>query len=174
MAPEVTAGPPARGGDRGFSLIELVIVMGILTAVLASFYTLLVTTGRGWALLEGQLETQQQPRVATDRLVNDLQQAYDQAIAGGSLTVQKSTIVVCPVIATATTSTVLVENATDVLAASAVTMTALSGTTVPVTISTIGGTSACASNGVSGTALTIAPSVTSAISRERSRPWTAG
>ncbi len=149
--------------ERGFTLIELVIAMALLGGVVATFYFMITTTTRGWLLLQGQLDVQQNPRVASDRVVNDLQQALDNITATG-LTVQKITILVCPVPATATTGTtvILVENATDVYAGAVVTLTALSTGVSPTTVSSVGSATSCAANGVTGTALTITPSVTSA------------
>ncbi len=147
--------------ERGFTLIELLIVMGLLIVIVGGFYSLLVTTDRGWSLLQGQLDTQQSPRVATDRLVNDLQQALDNGIAGANLTVQKISILVCPVPATTTTSIVLVQNATDIPTNTVATLTALAAQAT-ATVTAIGAVTTCAANGATGTALTITPSVTSA------------
>lgn len=148
--------------ERGFTLIELVIAAALLGGVVATFYFMITTMTRGWLLLQGQLDVQQNPRVASDRVVNDLQQALDNAV-GGTLTVSKVTIIICPVTtATMPTATILVQNSTDLATGTAVTLTALSTGISPTTVSSIGAVTTCASNGVTGTALTITPSVTSA------------
>ena len=149
----------ANRGERGFTLIELVIAAALLGGVVATFYFMIVTTTRGWLLLQGQLDTQQNPRAASDRVVADLQQALDNA-PGGTLTVQKTTVIVCPV-TTATTSVIQVENASDIVTGTVVTLTALSTGVSPTTVSSIGAPTTCAANGVTGTALTITPAVTS-------------
>jgi len=157
--------PAARGAagietERGFTLIELVVAAALLGAVVVTFYFMITTTTRGWLLLQSQLDLQQNPRVASDRVVRDLQQAIDNS-TGGTLTVQKAVILVCPVGATATTTVIYVQTPTDLVTGTVVTLTALSTGLSPTIVSTIGAVSTCASTGVSGTALTITPSVTS-------------
>lgn len=154
-------GAPGIRSERGFSLIELVVVAALLSAVVGTFYFMVTTTTRGWLLLQDQLDAQQNPRLASDRVVTDLQQALDNGV-GGTLSVGKITIIVCPVGATATTSTILVENAADIPANAVVTLTALSTGVSPTTVSSVGSATSCAANGVTGTALTISPSLTSA------------
>ncbi|HLW48950.1 MAG TPA: prepilin-type N-terminal cleavage/methylation domain-containing protein [bacterium] len=153
--------PRAAHGQCGFTLIELVIAVALLGGVVATFYFMIATTTRGWLLFQGQLDTQQNPRAASGRVVADLLQALDDA-PGGTLAVQKATIIVCPVTtATEPASTIYVENVTDLQAGSVVTLTALSAGVSPTTVLTIGAPAACAVNGVTGTALTITPAVTS-------------
>lgn len=154
---------PVRAADqRGFTLIELVIAAGLLGGIVATFYFMIAATTRGWLLFQGQLDSQQNPRAAADRVVTDLLQALDDA-PGGTLAVQKATIVVCPVTtATEPASTIYVQNAADMQPGSAVTLTALSTGVSPTTVSSIGASAACAVTGVTGTALTITPAVTSA------------
>jgi len=147
--------------ERGFTLIELAIAAALLGGVVATVYFMISTTTRGWLLLQSQLDVQQNSRIATDRTVNDLLQAIDNAV-GGTLTVQKAIILVCPVVATATTTVIYVQTPTDLVTGTVITLTALSTAVSPTTISAIGAASTCASTGVSGTALTITPSVTSA------------
>ena len=123
---------------------------------------MITTITQGWLLLQGQLDIQQNPRAASDRVVTDLQQALDNSV-GGTLTVHKVSIVVCPV-ATGTmpTATILIQNAGDLVTGTVVTLTALSMGISPTTVSSILALTTCAANGVTGTALTITPSLTSA------------
>jgi prepilin-type N-terminal cleavage/methylation domain-containing protein len=153
---------PPRDDQRGFTLIELVVAAALLGGVVATFYFMITTTTRGWLLFQGQLDTQQNPRAAADRVVTDLLQALDDT-PGGTLAVQKATIVVCPVTtATEPAATIYVENAADIQPGNVVTLTALSTGIAPTTVSAVGSPAACAVNGVTGTALTITPAVTSA------------
>jgi prepilin-type N-terminal cleavage/methylation domain-containing protein len=144
--------------EEGFSLIELAVVLAILTFVVGSFYALLVTTDRGWALLQGQLDAQQNPRIATDRLVNDVQQSSDYTIPGGSqLSVQKVTIVTCPAAAGATQ--ILVENSADMQTGTTVTLTALSAQAVGEVITPTGSSATCGANSTSGAVVLITPTL---------------
>jgi|GEM_PF-2189429 len=161
-----------RGGiagirnEHGFTLIELAIAAALMGGVVATFYFMITTTTRGWLLLQAQLDTQQNPRIASDRVVNDLQQATDNAVAG-TLTVQKATIVVCPVTPSGMpAATILVQNPTDIVAGTVVTLTALATGISPTTVSAIGALTTCAANGVTGTALTISPNLTTSSSAE--------
>ncbi len=111
--------------ERGYTLIELLITLALLASVVWLSYGMIWNIDQGWSLLQGQLDTQQNPRVATDRLVNDLQQSVDYVTPSSSLTVQKATLLTCPVAFPTSTSTILVENAADVPANAVVTLTAL-------------------------------------------------
>jgi prepilin-type N-terminal cleavage/methylation domain-containing protein len=157
---------PHRVGELGFTLIELVIAAALLGGVIASFYFMVITTTRGWLLLQGQLDTQQNPRVASDRVIADLQQASDDA-AAGTLTVQKTTIIVCPVTPSGMPAgTIIVQNPTDIVTGTVVTLTALATGISPTTVSAVGSLTTCAANGITGTALTITPNLTTAASAE--------
>lgn len=150
------------GNERGFTLIEMVIAAALLGGVVATFYFMIVVTARGWLLLQGQFDTQQNSRAASDRVVADLLQALDDGVAG-TLTVQKVTIVVCPITPSGMPAgTILVQNPADVVTGTVVTLTALSTAISPTTVSSIGAATTCAANGVTGTALTITPNVTTA------------
>jgi prepilin-type N-terminal cleavage/methylation domain-containing protein len=152
--------------EHGFTLIELVIAAALLGGVVASFYFMVITTTRGWLLLQGQLDTQQNPRVASDRVIGDLQQATDNAVAG-MLTVEKATIVVCPITPSGMpASTVIVQNATDIVTGTVVTLTALTTGISPTTVAAVGGQTTCGANGITGTSLTISPSLTTSTSAE--------
>ena len=152
-------------------MIELLIAAGLLASVVFVFFGMITTMTRGWALLTGQLDTQQNPRAATDRAVNDLQQSLDYATPSGVMTVQKITPLVCPVAFPTPTSTVLVENPTDITVNSVVTLTALS-TQITRTVTAIAvATSTCAApvGGTqgqtvtsTGTLLTLNSAITSA------------
>jgi prepilin-type N-terminal cleavage/methylation domain-containing protein len=148
--------------QAGFTLVELVIAAALLGGVVATFYFMLTATTRGWLLFQGQLDTQQNPRLASDRIVTDLLQGLDDA-PGGTLTVQKATIVVCPLTtSTMPATTIYVENAADLVPGTAVTLTSLATGVTATTVSAIGAQTACAATGITGTALTISPAVTSA------------
>ncbi len=110
--------------ERGFTLIELLIALGLLASVVWLSYGMIWNIDQGWSLLQGQLDTQQNPRVATDLLMNDLQQSVDYVTPSG-MTVEKVTLLTCPVAFPTSTSTVLIENAADVPANAVVTLTAL-------------------------------------------------
>jgi len=138
-------GPSSIRDERGFTLIELLIAIGLLVVIAGLFYALIITTDRGWSLLQGQLDTQQNSRVATDRLINDLQEATDLAVSGGTLTARKITILTCP--AAAGDTRIFVENAADIPFPSTVTLAALA-TTTPATI-TGTGAGTCANGGTS-------------------------
>ncbi|HEV2440270.1 MAG TPA: prepilin-type N-terminal cleavage/methylation domain-containing protein [bacterium] len=157
-----------RGGvagitsQRGFTLIELVIAAALLGGVVMTFYFMVTTTTRGWLLLQGQLDIQQNPRVASDRVVNDLQQATGNTVTG-TLTIQKATIIVCPVTPSGMPAgTIIIQNPTDLVTGTVVTLTALATGISPTTVSAVGGAATCALNGVTGTQLTITPTLTSA------------
>lgn len=157
---------PGIRNERGFTVLELAIVAALLASVIGSFFFMVTTTTRGWLLLQQQLDVQQNPRVGSDRLVNDLQQAIDNSV-GGTLTVQKATIVVCAVTASGMpVTTILVQNPTDIAAGDVVTLTALSTGISPTTVSAIGAVTACAGSGVTGTALTISPALTTSTAVE--------
>ncbi len=154
---------PVRAED-GFSLIELLIVAGLMVFVVFVFFGMVTNIARGWALLQGQLDTQQNPRVATDRAVNDLQQSLEYAMPSGAMTVQKITILTCGMAFPTSTSTVLVENPTDLQVNSVVTLTALS-TQITRTVTAISTTATtCTLSGISGTGtqLTLDSAITSA------------
>ncbi len=146
--------------ERGFTLTELLVAVVLLAFIAAPFYGLVVAADRGWSLLQGQLDTQQNPRVALERLINDVRQSTDYSITGGTqLTPQKMTILVCP--AGAGGTTLIVENATDIVAGTTVlTLTTLATQETGKTVTAVGATTTCGANGASGTSLTISPALT--------------
>ncbi len=154
--------PSSNAPEQGFTLIELLVAVALLAAIAVPFYALVVGADRGWSLLQGQLDAQQNPRVALERLVNDLRQATDFSITGGTqLSIQKVTILVCPASVGATQ--VLVENASDIQVNSTITLTALSAQETGKTVTAIGSVTTCSANGATGTSLTISPAVASTL-----------
>lgn len=148
--------------EQGFTLIELLVAVALLAAVAVPFYALVVGADRGWSLLQGQLDAQQNPRAALERLINDLRQATDFSITGGTqLSIQKATILVCPAPAGATQ--VLVENASDIQVGSTITLTALSAQETGKTVTAIGAVTTCSANGATGTPLAVSPPVASTL-----------
>ncbi|HEY3249339.1 MAG TPA: prepilin-type N-terminal cleavage/methylation domain-containing protein, partial [bacterium] len=132
-----------REGQRGLTLIELVISIALLAVLGGIFYGMIVTVARGWGGLQGQLDVQQNPRIAVNRMMAEIGQARDFMIdsAGNTLSLVKGTILTADAAAGATTF--MVEDASaltsgkpalllNVLSAERVTISSISGTTVTV------------------------------------------
>lgn len=154
---------PVRRDERGTTLVELLMVLGLLVVFANAFYLPIILSLRGSALLRGQLEVQQQPRVAMERLINDLRQASDYAITTGPplrLAITKVTALLCG--AGAGAGTIIVGNATDLRVGDAVGVTAgaVGLEETGKTITAIG--SGTCAGGASGGALTISPAVINA------------
>ena len=154
---------PVRRDERGTTLVELLMALGLLVVFANAFYLPIILSLRGSALLRGQLEVQQQPRVAIERLINDLRQASDYAIMIGPplrLAITKITALLCG--AGAAAGTIIVGNATDLRVGDAVgvTASAVGLAETGKTITAIG--SGTCAGGASGGALTISPAVTNA------------
>lgn len=154
---------PVRRDERGTTLVELLMVLGLLVVFANAFYLPIILSLRGSALLRGQLEVQQQPRVAMERLINDLRQASDYAITTGPplrLAITKVTALLCG--AGAGAGTIIVGNATDLRVGDAVGVTAgaVGLAETGKTITAIG--SGTCAGGASGGALTISPAVINA------------
>lgn len=127
--------------QRGMSLIEMLVAMVLLALVVVSFYQLAVVGVRGWGALEGQLDVQQHPRVAAQRLVSEVRQAKDFTVdsAGSILGLVKVTILTQD--AAAGDTSVVVEDPSPLVVSrpivllnlnrlEQVTVTAIAGTTV--------------------------------------------
>ncbi len=108
--------PNVHRDDSGLSLIEVVIAVVLFAVIAGVFYGLIVNVTRGWGAVQGQLDVQQNPRLAVTRITAEIEQARDFMIdtAGTTLSVVKGTVLAADVAAGATTFTV--EDAT-VLAA---------------------------------------------------------
>jgi prepilin-type N-terminal cleavage/methylation domain-containing protein len=72
-----------RGRQSGLALVEMLIAIVLMSLVAAAFYELVGVAARGWGALEGQLEVQQQPRLALGRIAGEVRQARDFVIGGG-------------------------------------------------------------------------------------------
>jgi len=101
-----------RRNEAGFTLIEMVIAMVVLSLVIIAFYALITTLTRQWAGMEGQMEVQQQPRLAAGRIVAEIRQARDFVVgscasppcsSGNSLGLVKATVLSADAAAAATT-----------------------------------------------------------------------
>ncbi|MBI3974912.1 MAG: hypothetical protein HY334_00805, partial [Armatimonadetes bacterium] len=73
----------SRRGEHGVMLVDLLTALALLAIIGGAFYAPLILLLRGTTALHGQLETQQQPRVALERVVNDLRQASDYTVSVG-------------------------------------------------------------------------------------------
>lgn len=154
---------PVRRDERGTTLVELLMALGLLVVFANAVYLPIILSLRGSALLRGQLEVQQQPRVAMERLINDLRQASDYAITTGPplrLAITKVTALLCE--AGAGAGTIIVGNAADLRVGDAVGVTAgaVGLAETGKTITAIG--SGTCAGGASGGALTISPAVINA------------
>lgn len=65
------------GRQNGFTLIELIITMGLTVLLLTCLFTLLSTSLKSWAVGSSRTELQQTARYAIDTLTRDLQFATD-------------------------------------------------------------------------------------------------
>ncbi|HXF81152.1 MAG TPA: prepilin-type N-terminal cleavage/methylation domain-containing protein, partial [bacterium] len=72
-----------RRDEAGLALVEMLIAIVLMSLVAAAFYELVGVAARGWSALEGQLEVQQQPRLALSRIAGEVRQARDFVIGGG-------------------------------------------------------------------------------------------
>ena len=85
-----------RGHEDGLTLVEMLIAIVLMSLVVVTFYELIGVAVRGWAALEGQMDVQQQPRVAFTRVSSEVRQARDFVIggAGRELGLVKVTVLV--------------------------------------------------------------------------------
>ena len=132
-----------RRSESGFTLVEMLIAMAVMSLVIVAFYALITTLVRQWASMQGQMEVQQQPRVAAGRIMAEIRQSRDFVIGSGgnSLGLVKATVLTADVAAGATTFSV--EDASALAAARPVvlvnvtsfeqaTVSSISGTTVTI------------------------------------------
>lgn len=66
-----------RGRENGFTLIELVISIGLTVLLLTCLFNLLSTSVQAWSVGSSKTELQQTARYAIDALTRDLQFATD-------------------------------------------------------------------------------------------------
>jgi len=69
--------------EEGLTLIEMLLAMVLMSLVVFTFYELIGVAVRGWGALEGQVEVQQQPRVAVGRIAAEVRQAREFVIGDG-------------------------------------------------------------------------------------------
>jgi len=105
--------------DLGYTLVELLIGIGLLTLIASAIYSLLVTMDRGLVLLTGQLNAQQNPRISLERMMDDIQNATYLTVSptspvantAQSLWITKTTILCAS--ANAGASSIIVANGND-------------------------------------------------------------
>src|SRR5271169_144111 len=61
--------------SRGFTLIEMLLALGISAAILGGTYSLLYAGAKGWKRMRQRTELYQTGRIVLERLDNDLQNA---------------------------------------------------------------------------------------------------
>lgn len=83
-----------RGRETGLTFVEMVIAIALMSLVILTFYAVIGVAVREWAAVEGQVEVQQQPRIALARIAGETRQARDFVIAAGgrSLGLVKATV----------------------------------------------------------------------------------
>src|SRR2546428_1992940 len=72
-----------RRSESGFTLVEMLIAMAVMSLVIVAFYALITTLVRQWASMQGQMEVQQQPRIAAGRIMAEIRQSRDFVIGSG-------------------------------------------------------------------------------------------
>lgn len=85
-----------RGREAGLAFVEMLIAIALMSVVVLTFYQLIAVAVRGWGAIEGQMEVQQQPRIALARVGAEVRQARDFVIGAGGrdLGLAKATILV--------------------------------------------------------------------------------
>lgn len=80
--------------DHGLTLVEMLVAIVLMSVVLFTFYGLIAVGVRGWGAMEGQMDVQQQPRVALGRIAAEVRQARDFVIgdSGRALGLAKVTL----------------------------------------------------------------------------------
>lgn len=129
--------------ERGLTLVEMLIAIVMMSVVLFTFYGLIGVGVRGWGAMEGQMDVQQQPRVALGRIAAEVRQARDFVIGDGGRALGLAKVTVLTQDAAAGATTLVVEDA-SVLAQGRplvilsldrlerATVTAIAGTTITV------------------------------------------
>jgi prepilin-type N-terminal cleavage/methylation domain-containing protein len=95
-ARQPAAGQAARRGQGGFTLLELVIALGLAAAVAAGFGALAEGAARAMSLTFGRLEAQQSVRRGLERITEELRWAEavvpDQACGASGLCADRITV----------------------------------------------------------------------------------
>jgi len=148
-----------RGHEDGLTLVEMLIAIVLMSLVVVTFYELIGVAVRGWAALEGQMDVQQQPRVAFTRVSSEVRQARDFVIggAGRELGLVKVTVLVQD--AAAGLTTLEVEDA-SVLASG-----------MPLAILSLDRVERATVSGISGTTVTLSSNLASGARRWMRRHW---
>jgi len=139
--------------DLGYTLVELLIGIALLTLIASAIYSLLVTMDRGLVLLNGQMNAQQNPRISMERMVDDIQNATYLTVSptstlpntAQSLWITKATVLCAPAAAGATA--IYVANGNDFQAAQNIWLSATgAGNALPAgSLKSVGGAGAFAS-----------------------------
>ncbi|MDW7740192.1 MAG: prepilin-type N-terminal cleavage/methylation domain-containing protein [Bacillota bacterium] len=70
--------------DKGFTLIELVITLGMISLIIAAAYSFYLTSLNSWQHSVDHMEYQQNARIALDKIIRELQYASEvQTRSGG-------------------------------------------------------------------------------------------
>src|SRR2546428_142829 len=85
-----------RRSESGFTLVEMLIAMAVMSLVIVAFYALITTLVRQWASMQGQMEVQQQPRVAAGRIMAEIRQSRDFVIGSGGKSLRPGKATVLP------------------------------------------------------------------------------
>ena len=83
-------------GERGYSLVELIVSMGILGTVMASLSTLLVTATTSEMDMNQRFQAQTEARMGLDRLRREVHCATSVSPAGASSSVTLTIPATCP------------------------------------------------------------------------------
>jgi prepilin-type N-terminal cleavage/methylation domain-containing protein len=79
-----TATRRARRGERGVTVLELVIAMALLAIVVGSIYSLIATGARSARVANDMVQTQSQVRAALDNLVDEARWAQAVVVASST------------------------------------------------------------------------------------------
>src|SRR5918999_763776 len=85
-----------RGGARGYSVVELLIVLVILTTVLSALTVLFVSASRAEIEMNRQFQAQQDARVAVDRMRREIHCSNGITPVGTSASISVSLPSQCP------------------------------------------------------------------------------
>jgi len=104
-----------RGREEGLTLVEMLISLVLMSLVVLTFYSLIAVAVRGWSALEGQMDVQQQPRVALARVANEVRQARDFVIGNGGRDLGLAKVTILTQDASAGATTLAVEDASPLV-----------------------------------------------------------
>ena len=63
-------------GKKGFTIVELLITVGILASLVAAFYTMFKSSTDAWVRAESRIAKIQNGRVVLDQITRDVQSAF--------------------------------------------------------------------------------------------------